>query len=55
MLLFTPGPTPVPESIRNAMSEPTLHHRTPEFESVFAKAREAFKNAENAGGAYACK
>lgn len=40
MLLFTPGPTPVPESIRNAMSEPTLHHRTPEFESVFAKARE---------------
>ncbi|WP_334081510.1 alanine--glyoxylate aminotransferase family protein [Helicobacter typhlonius] len=40
MLLFTPGPTPVPESIRNAMSEPTLHHRTPEFEAIFAKARE---------------
>ncbi|MCX2716893.1 alanine--glyoxylate aminotransferase family protein [Helicobacter sp. MIT 21-1697] len=39
MLLFTPGPTPVPESIRKAMSEPTLHHRTPEFESIFAKAR----------------
>ena len=39
-LLFTPGPTPVPESLRQAMSEPTLHHRTPEFESIFAKARE---------------
>lgn len=39
MLLFTPGPTPVPESIRNAMGEPTLHHRTPEFEAIFAKAR----------------
>lgn len=38
-LLFTPGPTPVPESLRQAMSEPTLHHRTPEFESIFAKAR----------------
>lgn len=38
-LLFTPGPTPVPESIRQAMSEPTLHHRTPEFEAIFAKAR----------------
>ncbi len=25
-LLFTPGPTPVPESLRQAMSEPTLHH-----------------------------
>lgn len=39
MLLFTPGPTPVPESLRKAMSEPTLHHRTPEFEAIFAKAR----------------
>lgn len=41
MLLFTPGPTPVPESVRNAMSEPTIHHRTPEFEAIFAKARKA--------------
>ena len=39
MLLFTPGPTPVPESLRNAMSEPTLHHRTPEFEAIFAQAK----------------
>ena len=41
MLLFTPGPTPVPESIRQAMATPTLHHRTPEFEAIFAKTREA--------------
>ncbi len=39
MLLFTPGPTPVPESIRVAMGEPTIHHRTPEFEAIFAKTR----------------
>ncbi len=39
MLLFTPGPTPVPESVRLAMAEPTLHHRTPEFEAIFAKTR----------------
>lgn len=44
MLLFTPGPTPVPESIRLAMAQPTLHHRTPEFEAIFAKAREGLKN-----------
>ncbi len=44
MLLFTPGPTPVPESIRLAMAEPTLHHRTPEFEAIFADTRkELFK------------
>ena len=40
MLLFTPGPTPVPEAVRQAMATPTLHHRTPEFEAIFAKARE---------------
>lgn len=39
MLLFTPGPTPVPESVRNAMGAPTIHHRTPEFEAIFEKAR----------------
>lgn len=34
MLLFTPGPTPVPEFVRVAMSEPTIHHRTSEFEEI---------------------
>jgi len=41
MLLFTPGPTPVPESVRQAMATPTLHHRTPEFEAIFARVRTA--------------
>jgi aspartate aminotransferase-like enzyme len=39
MLLFTPGPTPVPQSVRNAMSDETLHHRTPEFEAIFERTR----------------
>jgi aspartate aminotransferase-like enzyme len=39
MLLFTPGPTPVPEAVRQAMATPTLHHRTPEFEEIFHRAR----------------
>ena len=43
MLLFTPGPTPTPESIRQSMATPTLHHRTPEFESIFAQARLGLK------------
>ncbi len=29
--LFTPGPTPVPESILLRMAEPIIHHRNPEF------------------------
>ncbi len=40
MLLFTPGPTPVLESVRVAMATPTIHHRTPEFESIFERVRE---------------
>ena len=39
MLLFTPGPTPVPENVRKAMADVTLHHRTPEFEAIFERAR----------------
>ncbi|VAY87127.1 Phosphoserine aminotransferase [hydrothermal vent metagenome] len=38
-MLLTPGPTPVPEFVRNAMSDITLHHRTPEFEIIFEKTR----------------
>ena len=44
MLLFTPGPTPVPESVRQAMATQTLHHRTPEFEAIFKEARERLMN-----------
>jgi aspartate aminotransferase-like enzyme len=40
MLLFTPGPTPVAETTRLAMSQPTIHHRTPEFENIFKQTRE---------------
>ena len=40
MMLFTPGPTPVPEDIRFAMSQETIHHRTKEFEEIFKNARE---------------
>ncbi len=43
MLLLTPGPTPVPEDIRMAMSVPTIHHRTPEFEEIFGQTRVLLK------------
>ncbi|WP_419770841.1 MAG: pyridoxal-phosphate-dependent aminotransferase family protein [Candidatus Marinarcus sp.] len=39
-MLLTPGPTPVPEFVRTAMSDITIHHRTPEFEKIFAQTRE---------------
>jgi len=44
MLLFTPGPTPVSQNVRNAMADETMHHRTPEFEAIFAKTRKHLFN-----------
>ncbi len=38
-MLLTPGPTPVPEFVRKAMADVTIHHRTPEFEAIFEKTR----------------
>jgi aspartate aminotransferase-like enzyme len=41
--LFTPGPVPVPEEILLEMARPIIHHRTPEFEKIFAEVREGLK------------
>ena len=38
--LLTPGPTPVPERLALRMARPIVHHRSPEFEGVFARVRE---------------
>ncbi len=47
MLLLTPGPTAVPEKIRVAMSEPTMHHRTPEFSEIFKETRQKLTKVFN--------
>jgi aspartate aminotransferase-like enzyme len=41
--LLTPGPTPVPERLALRMARPIVHHRSPEFEQVFAKVREGLQ------------
>jgi len=41
--LFTPGPTPVPEAVSLAMAAPIIHHRTPEFEALFAEVNDGLK------------
>jgi aspartate aminotransferase-like enzyme len=41
--LFTPGPVPVPEEILLEMARPIIHHRTTEFEKLFAEVREGLK------------
>ena len=47
MLLFTPGPTPVSQNVRNAMFNEIMHHRTPKFEAIFEKTRKHLFNLFN--------
>jgi aspartate aminotransferase-like enzyme len=37
-ILLTPGPTPVPEAVRQLMAEPMIHHRTPQYQRIFEEA-----------------
>src|SRR4051812_23142313 len=41
--LLTPGPTPIPESVMAALSQPMIHHRTPAFQNVFEEVRSGLK------------
>jgi serine---pyruvate transaminase len=42
-VLLTPGPTQVPEEVLASASLPIMHHRTPQFEAIFAEAAENLK------------
>jgi serine---pyruvate transaminase len=35
--LFTPGPTPVPPEVLQAMSRPIIHHRSSDFREIFGR------------------
>ena len=37
--LLAPGPTPIPPVVLQAMAQPIIHHRTPEYEALFAEVR----------------
>ena len=41
--LLTPGPTMVPERVLEALSRPTLYHRSPEFKEIFLEARQRLR------------
>jgi aspartate aminotransferase-like enzyme len=41
--IFTPGPVAVPSEVLIEMAKPIMHHRTKEFEAIFAEVREGLK------------
>ena len=50
-MLFTPGPTNVPEDIRRELAKDMIHHRTADFEAIFdglgQKLKKIFKTEED--------
>ncbi|MFA5355782.1 MAG: alanine--glyoxylate aminotransferase family protein [Candidatus Omnitrophota bacterium] len=42
--LLTPGPTPLPPEVSEAMARPIIHHRTPQFQAILKEAAEGLKN-----------
>ncbi len=41
--LLTPGPTPLPPQVLEAMARPIIHHRTPQFQEILKEASEGLK------------
>lgn len=42
-ILLTPGPTPLPPQVCEAMARPIIHHRTPQFQAILKEATEGLK------------
>lgn len=41
--LLTPGPTPLPPQVMEALSRPIIHHRTPQFQEILRQAHDGLK------------
>ncbi|MBU0503390.1 MAG: alanine--glyoxylate aminotransferase family protein [Candidatus Omnitrophota bacterium] len=41
--LLTPGPTPLPAEVCEALARPIIHHRTPQFQAILKEAHEGLK------------
>ena len=48
--LLTPGPTAVPPEVLEALAEPVLHHRSPDFKTLFAGVQERLRAVYRTAG-----
>jgi aspartate aminotransferase-like enzyme len=48
--LFTPGPTPVPPEVLEAMSRPVIHHRSSDFRAIFERCLERLRDVYRTEG-----
>src|SRR5215210_969461 len=48
--LFTPGPTPVPPQVLEAMSRPIIHHRSSDFREILERTLERLREVHRTDG-----
>jgi serine---pyruvate transaminase len=48
--LLTPGPTPVPPEVLAAISQPVVHHRSPDFRPVYERTLARLRDVFRTGG-----
>ena len=44
-ILLTPGPTPLPPQVREALAKPIIHHRTSRYRAIFKRTLEGMRAA----------
>jgi aspartate aminotransferase-like enzyme len=44
-ILLTPGPTPLPPQVREALGRPIIHHRTSQYRALFKRALQGLQSA----------
>ena len=49
-ILLTPGPTAVPPRVLEAMAEPIIHHRTKQFQAIFAELSDMLRRVLGTSG-----
>ena len=48
--LFTPGPTPVPPEVLAALAEPVVHHRGPDYRTLFGECLDRLRTVYRTAG-----
>ncbi|PIQ84354.1 MAG: aminotransferase [Candidatus Omnitrophica bacterium CG11_big_fil_rev_8_21_14_0_20_63_9] len=53
-ILLTPGPTPLPPQVREALARPIIHHRTSQYRTLFKRALQGMQQVMETSQPIAC-
>ena len=53
-VLLTPGPTPLPPQVRDALGRPIMHHRTSQYRAIFTRALQGMQTVMQTANPVLC-